>query len=145
VRGCIFLQCREKWLVEAKAIRAMKWKFILPAAVAALIAFNLRADSTLSTGEARQKLKAGALLVDVRTPEEFAASKLTGAVNVPVDTIKSGITNHVTDKSQAVLLHCRSGRRSAVAEKELRSLGYTNVFNLGSFEQARKVVETKDR
>ncbi len=123
----------------------MKWKFALLAAVAALIALNLRADATLSTDAAREKLKAGALLVDVRTPEEFAAQNLPGAINIPVDTVKSGITNHVPDKSKAVLLHCRSGRRSAIAEKELRSLGYTNVFNIGSFEQAQRVVEARDR
>jgi len=38
-------------------------------------------------------------------------------------------------------LHCRSGRRSAAAEKELRSIGYTNAFNIGSYQQAEKLVE----
>jgi phage shock protein E len=94
----------------------------------------------LSEAAAREQLQAGALLVDVRTPAEFGEKKLPGAINIPLDTIQTGITNHVTDKSKVVLLHCRTGRRSGIAEKELRALGYTNVFNLGSFEQAQKVV-----
>lgn len=104
----------------------------------AVLALTLHGQSRLGTEEARQKLAAGALLVDVRTPEEFSGKRLPGAVNVPVDTIKTGITNHTADKSKPLLLHCRTGRRSGMAEKELRSLGYTNVFNLGSFEQAEK-------
>jgi phage shock protein E len=119
----------------------MNWKFLLVAGVVVAVTFVMRAQSTLSAEKAREKLKAGAVLVDVRTPAEFAEKKLPGAINIPLDTIASGITNHVSDKSKVVLLHCRTGRRSGVAEKELRALGYTNVFNVGSFEQAQKVVQ----
>ena len=38
-------------------------------------------------------------------------------------------------------IHCRSGRRSGLAEQQLRSLGYTNAFNIGSYEQAEEVVK----
>jgi len=106
----------------------------------ALTGATLRAEGTLTTEEARRQLAAGAKLVDVRTPEEFKTKSLPGAVNIPVDTIKTGITNHVTDKSKVILLHCRSGRRSEIAEKQLRSIGYTNAFNIGSFEQAERAV-----
>ena len=117
-----------------------KWKFPVMILGLGLGWVLLSARAELSTEEARQKLQSGALLIDVRTPAEFGSRSLPGAINVPVDAIQSGITNHVTNKSQAVLLHCRSGRRSAIAEKELRTLGYTNVFNIGSFERAEKVV-----
>lgn len=119
----------------------MKLKFALLVMVLALITSNLRGEPALPTAEARQKLKAGALLIDVRTVEEFQAKHLTNAVNIPVDTIKTGITNCTLNKGQAILLHCRTGRRSGIAEKELRFIGYTNVFNIGSYEQAEAVVK----
>jgi rhodanese-related sulfurtransferase len=51
----------------------------------------------------------------------------------------------VTNKSDVVLLHCRTGRRSGLAETELRALGYTNVFNIGSFERAQKILTMDER
>lgn len=123
----------------------MNWKYLLITVTAILAVFTLRGESTLSEKDARERFKAGALVVDVRTPAEFAEKKLPGAINIPLDTIQSGITNHVTDRSKVVLLHCRTGRRSGIAETELRALGYTNVFNIGSFEQAEKVVAPKNR
>lgn len=128
------------------SVRAiMNWKLILFVTVAAVAVITLRGQTTLPTVDARKKLQAGALLVDVRTPSEFAAQKLPGAINIPVDVIKTGITNQVLDKSKVVLLHCWSGRRSAAAEKELRAFGYTNAFNIGSFEQAKKIVNQSGR
>jgi phage shock protein E len=66
-------------------------------------------------------------------------------VNIPFDTVKSGITNHVTDKSKPILVYCRSGRRSGIAEKELRAVGYTNCFNLGGYEQAANQLSPVNR
>lgn len=118
----------------------MNTKLIALTLLLAAFAIPLRASSPLSTEEARKHLRNGAALVDVRTPAEYKSGNLPGAINIPVETIQTGITNHVTDKGRVILLHCRSGRRSAVAEKELRQLGYTNAFNIGSFQQAERVV-----
>jgi phage shock protein E len=112
----------------------------LVAVCAVLLAQMLKAGDILSQEDALKKLHAGALLIDVRTTEEFKSNSLSSVINIPLDVIKTGITNYVTNKSQVILLHCRSGRRSGIAEEELRSLGYTNTFNIGSFEQAKKVV-----
>lgn len=117
--------------------------FILAGAAGlGLMATRLTAAAELGPDEARAKLQAGAKLVDVRTVQEFREKNLPGAVNVPVDQIKTGITNVTMDKSQVILLHCRSGRRSGIAETELRALGYTNAFNLGSYERAEKIVRS---
>lgn len=123
----------------------MNWKYLLIAVAAVVAVFTLRGESTLSENDARDRFKAGALVVDVRTTAEFAEKKLPGVINIPLDTLQAGITNHVTDKSKLILLHCRTGRRSGIAETELRALGYTNAFNIGSFEQAEKVVAPKAR
>jgi phage shock protein E len=100
----------------------------------------LLGEGTLSPERARVYLKSGALLVDVRTVEEFSEKNLPDAVNIPLDTLESGIGQYASDKSQVVLLHCRSGRRSGIAERELRELGYTNAFNIGGYDEAKKIV-----
>jgi rhodanese-related sulfurtransferase len=119
----------------------MKW-LILIALVMLVVVFFARTASagSLSPDEARKHLAAGAVLVDVRTPEEFRERSLPGAINLPLATVAQSITNHVPDKNRVVLLHCRSGARSGTAEKQLRAIGYTNVFNLGSLSEAEKAV-----
>ncbi len=111
-----------------------------------LVAVTLatRGRAEISAAEAQAHLKRGALVVDVRTVEEFKAKSLAGVTNIPLDEIKSKLPTAVTNKSQVILLHCRTGRRSGIAQTELRAMGYTNVFNLGSFEKAQKIVSGKE-
>lgn len=123
----------------------MNWKLPLLAGAVALAAFALRSKSALPTDEAKKHLQAGALLVDVRTAEEFKSGNLPGTVNIPLATLKTAITSHAPDKGKVVLLHCQSGHRSAAAEKELRAPGYTNAFNIGSFARAQKLVSEANR
>lgn len=109
-------------------------------AVFLLLVFRLDAAPAMSEAAAREKLKQGALLIDVRTVAEFNAKHLTNAVNLPLNELKAGLSARVPDKSRVLLLHCRSGQRSRIATGELRALGYTNAFNLGSYQQAEKIV-----
>ncbi len=81
---------------------------------------------------------AAPLLIDVRTPAEFAEGHVEGAVNLPLDTITSSIAGVAPDKETPIGLYCRSGRRSADAGQKLQALGYTQVRNLGSLDDARK-------
>jgi phage shock protein E len=118
----------------------MKWTSLLLIGIILAVVFKLKAAPALPVATAREHLKKGALLVDVRTVEEFSAKHLTNAVNIPLDQIKEALPRRVPDKSQFLLLHCRSGRRSGIAEQELRALGYTNAFNIGAYEQAAKIV-----
>lgn len=108
----------------------------------AIVIASLRATATagLSETEARAYLKKGAQVVDVRTVEEFESKRLTNVINIPLAAVKTRFPTTFTNKGEVILLHCRTGRRSGIAEQELRELGYTNVFNIGSFEQARKIV-----
>ncbi|HEX8993940.1 MAG TPA: rhodanese-like domain-containing protein [Candidatus Paceibacterota bacterium] len=72
---------------------------------------------------------AAAALVDVRTPEEFASGRATGAINIPLDELPQRA--HEIDGYADVFMICRSGGRSAVATQLLGSLGFrgtvTNV------------------
>jgi len=121
----------------------MKWTALLLIGIIFAVVFKLRAAPVLPETTAREHLKKGALLVDVRTVEEFNAKHLTNAVNIPLDGIKEALPRRVPDKSKVLLLHCRSGRRSGIAEEQLRALGYTNAFNIGGYEQAEKIVSGK--
>jgi phage shock protein E len=76
------------------------------------------------------KIEAGALVVDVRTPEEFAEEHFRNALNIPVDQLQQRITEF-GEKNKPLVLYCASGARSAYATKMLRSAGYTDVTNAG--------------
>ena len=84
---------------------------------------------------AHRLVEQGALLLDVRTPDEYAAGHIEGAVNIPHDQIADEIERigELTgnDKSKAIVVYCRSGRRSGLAKQTLAEHGYGRVSNLG--------------
>lgn len=69
------------------------------------------------------------LLIDVRTPAEFATGHIPGAINIPVDELANRLSE-VPD-SQPVVVYCRSGNRSAQAGRTLAQAGYTDIYDLG--------------
>lgn len=73
-----------------------------------------------------------ALIIDVRTPEEYAERHVAGALNIPLSVIEDEISNHVATKDQAMVLYCRSGNRSNQARVALEDIGYTKVYDLGA-------------
>ena len=80
--------------------------------------------------KAHQMVGAGAKLVDVRTPREFAAGHLEGAVNIPLQDLP-GRVQEIGPPQTAVVVYCAQGPRSAMAERFLRSQGFEDVLNLG--------------
>ncbi len=62
------------------------------------------------------------------------------ASNMPLDRIEMTVLSVLRDKNKVLLLHCSSGVRSRMAKKKLEELGYKNVFNLGSYERAGKII-----
>ena len=82
------------------------------------------------------------VIIDVRTPQEFNRGHLKNAKNIPHNNIKEGIARVVPDKDQTIVVYCRSGRRSGIAEKALKELGYKNVINAGKYDDL-KVMEEK--
>jgi phage shock protein E len=71
------------------------------------------------------------LVIDVRTLGEYQAAHVREAVNIPYDEIAGRIAAFVPDRDARVVLYCRSGRRSGIAEQTLRELGYQQVVNGG--------------
>ena len=100
-------------------------------------------SSQISPEVAQAYLKKGALVIDVRTPAEFNAGHLPIAINIPLALIESGATLPLKDMNQVLLLHCQGGMRSAKATQLLSGMGYTHVFNLGSYSRAAQIVAGK--
>ena len=71
------------------------------------------------------------ILLDVRTPEEFAELHIPGAINVPNETIGTEEISQLPNKEQLILVYCRSGNRSKEASEKLTNLGYSNVYEFG--------------
>lgn len=74
------------------------------------------------------------LVIDVRTADEYAQGHLAGALNIPYDEIASRIAAVAPDKNRRIVLYCRSGRRSGIAQQTLQGLGYQRVENAGGYE-----------
>ncbi len=125
-----------------------------------LSGFSLEASpADISQNQANALIEQGSVVViDVRTPEEYANSHIEGAYSIPLDTLmQSEELKLLQENDTPVLLYCRSGRRSGIAMHNMAKAGYKNVFNMGgiitweygttterpakSFEQAIKDVK----
>ena len=118
----------------------MNWTVTLIIAAVVAIIFILKKAGQISPKDALAHLKNGALVIDVRSPGEFNSGHLPAAINIPLDKIETALPRRVKDKNQIVLLHCLSGARSGMAKDKLKSLGYANAFNLGSYARAQNIV-----
>lgn len=121
----------------------MNWTNVLIVVAVAAIFLLMKRSGQLSAKDAREHLKNGALVIDVRTGGEYNAEHLKCAINIPLDEIESALPRRVKDKSQVLLLHCQSGVRSGAAKSKLKALGYAKSYNLGSFARAREIVDGK--
>lgn len=68
-------------------------------------------------------------LLDVRTPEEFAAEYIPGAINIPVQVLSEYL--HEVPTGQPVVIYCRSGNRSKIAMQILAQAGHAELYDLG--------------
>ncbi|MCL2854335.1 MAG: rhodanese-like domain-containing protein [Defluviitaleaceae bacterium] len=71
------------------------------------------------------------ILLDVRTLEEFEARRIDGAILIPHNQILDRAAEELPDKNAVILVHCRSGQRSATAAAVLAGLGYLHVYDFG--------------
>jgi len=87
----------------------------------------------ITHSEAKEIMDSGTecVILDVRTQEEFDEGHIKGAILLPDYEIETRAESVLTDKSQLILVYCRSGRRSKNAASELAALGYSNVKEFG--------------
>lgn len=80
---------------------------------------------------AMMEQESGYIILDVRTPEEFAEKHIPNAINIPNENIGTDEISALPDKDQLIMVYCRSGRRSKEASAKLAKLGYTNIVEFG--------------
>jgi phage shock protein E len=87
-----------------------------------------------------QLVKAGALILDVRSKGEYAGGHIKGSINVAVDQLPDNL-NRFKSKEQTIITCCASGMRSAAAKNILTAKGYTHVFNGGSWHSLQQKIK----
>lgn len=110
---------------------------------------------SISPADARKRLVSGEdiVLLDVRTPEEFAVRHIPGSILIPVepvDLVTTDVEAVILDKNMPVFIYCRSGRRSVDAARIMVKAGYTDVYDLGGinswpYETASSNTEVSSR
>tara|TARA_B100000508_G_C11465832_1_gene282447 strand:+ start:35192 stop:35557 length:366 start_codon:yes stop_codon:yes gene_type:complete len=90
-----------------------------------------------------EKIKGGALLIDVRTQEEYKEGAIEGSIHIPLQEITQKISK--LDPDQYYLTYCSHGVRSIKALKILRRRGVKHVYNGGSMSKLQKLIDEKNR
>jgi phage shock protein E len=122
----------------------MSWSSILIIGLVLAVFLGLKRLGLVSADTARKYLKEGALVVDVRSAQEFKAGHLSMTMNIPLGELQTSLPRCVSDKNQVLLLHCLSGTRSGIARRALKAMGYANVFNLGSYGRAKSILNRQN-
>jgi rhodanese-related sulfurtransferase len=105
-----------------------------PAATPATSATDVPSAIRTVTASEAVAMLGDRVIIDVRTPEEFAAGHLAAAVNIPVEATDFDASIEALDRAGAYLLYCRSGRRSAMAADIMAQAGFTDVVDAGGLE-----------
>ena len=78
----------------------------------------------------KEKISAGARIIDVRSPGEFRDGAYPGAVNIPLATLPARMME-LEPKDKPIVLYCASGARSGQAARILKQAGFSDVVNAG--------------
>jgi sulfur-carrier protein adenylyltransferase/sulfurtransferase len=101
-----------------------------------LLAATKQQIREVDTAEADAALSRGAVVLDVREPDEYEQGAIPGAVHIARGNLESNIENRLPDKDAEIVVHCASGVRSAFAARTLSDLGYANVASMaGGFNR----------
>ena len=103
--------------------------------------FDFIRSPDINEGVKQYQSTPNAVLLDVRTAEEYRKGHIPGSKNIPLQSIET-VLSAVRDKNTPVFVHCLSGSRSRQAASILGSMGYTNVKNIGGISAYRGKAET---
>ena len=102
--------------------------------------FDFLKDPDINQGIKEYNVTDGAVLLDVRTPDEYRQGHIPGSKNVPLQSIDK-VTVMINNKATPIFVHCLSGARSRQAAAILQQMDYTNVKNIGGFSAYAGKVE----
>ena len=88
------------------------------------------ATEDIRKDEIGQYIKQDAVLIDVRSPQEYREGHLDGAISIPDYQIRRVVARQITNKEQLIVVYCSTGHRSQEAQRILENMGYTNVYNV---------------
>jgi phage shock protein E len=108
------------------------WQVAVAAVVGWLVLKRFIGGGRVASNVLLEKIKAGAKVVDVRSPDEFRDGGYPGAVNIPVQDLGRRMAE--IPKEKPVVLYCASGARSGVAARMLKQAGYGDVVNAGGLD-----------
>jgi phage shock protein E len=103
--------------------------YIAIATIAVIILKRILGGGKVASSIVKQKLESGAIIVDVRTPDEFRDGAYPGAKNIPLSDLGSRLGE--IPKDRPVVLYCASGARSSSAARAMKQAGYADVINAG--------------
>lgn len=92
------------------------------------------------SGQLKNALRRGAIIIDVRTPQEYDQGHIPDAFNIPVDRINVSAARIKASKLPVVLC-CNSGTRSSIALYQLKAKGIKEVYNGGSWQHVMRIIQ----
>ncbi len=104
--------------------------------------FDFLHSPDINKGIKEYSQTSGAILLDVRTPQEYQTGHIPGSQNIPLQEIRR-VNAAIPDKSTPLFVHCQSGARSRQAVGELQRMGYLRVKNIGGISAYTGKVESK--
>lgn len=103
--------------------------------------FGFMSPADINAGYEEWKKNEGALLVDVREPDEYREGHLPGSVNIPLGIAAVKIADYAKSADQPIFVYCLSGGRSGQACEGLKKAGYSRVKNIGGIMDYRGELE----
>ena len=92
--------------------------------------FDFFKSKDINKGVEEYRKTKGAVLIDVRTEEEFLYGHIESSLNIPLQSIDNTL-KIIKDKNAPIFVYCRSGGRSSQAASILKNIGYTNINDIG--------------
>lgn len=93
----------------------------------------------MNSADYKAMLEEGAIIVDVRSPGEYAGGHIEKSINIPLDKLENQL-GKLKDKKQPIITCCASGMRSSSAKGILQSKGYENVVNGGGWSSLQSKI-----
>ncbi len=120
---------RRRRLRAGGSVNLEPWVVAAGAAATFVFLRRVLGGNRVSSNVVLEKIRAGAVIVDVRTPTEFSGGAYPAAINIPLHALGGRLGE--IPKGRPVVVYCASGIRSATAARVLRQAGYDDVVNAG--------------